>query len=284
MLRLIVVQAQYGDCMLLQFSDGDNSNFILIDGGTTQTYEKDLKPTLKTLPVIEKKLELVILSHIDNDHIFGLLDLFEEIKSDREANVDEPVKIGGLWHNSFSDIMGENTNNSLLIRNLFLSNQFSAMALDSNMIHLPVIAALKGVGEGRDLRKLAQSLHIPINPQFGGLIIAGDKSKNIKLGNMKFHILGPTQKNLDKLRKVWDDWLRKHLKSTTKTGDFRALQVLDASIANLSSIMFMVESEGKKILFTGDGLGDDVTDMLSKRGLLDSHGRYLTVNTANHVV
>jgi hypothetical protein len=260
--------------MLLQSSDKDTSKSILVDGGTSQTYEKDLKPTIKALLVREKKLDLVMLSHIDNDHVLGLLDLFEEIESDREANVDEPVKIGGLWHNSFSDIIGKNTNNRLLIRNLFLSNQFSTIALDSNMIHLPVIAALKGVGEGRDLRKLAQLLHIPINPQFGGLIIAGDKSKIIQLGNMKFYILGPTQKNLDKLRKVWKDWLRKHLKSTTRNGDFRALQVLDASIANLSSIMFMVESEGKKILLTGDGLGDDVTDMLSKSGLLDSHGRY----------
>jgi hypothetical protein len=38
--------------------------------------------------------------------------------------------------------------------------------------------------------------------------------------------------------------------------------------------MLMVESQGKKMLFTGDGLGDDVVDVLSERGLLDSEGEY----------
>ena len=31
-----------------------------------------------------------------------------------------------------------------------------------------------------------------------------------KYENLKFYILGPTQKNLEKLRKIWDDWVRSH--------------------------------------------------------------------------
>jgi beta-lactamase superfamily II metal-dependent hydrolase len=261
--------------LLLQSRNGNKSTLVLIDGGTSQTYDKDLKPTINALPLKEKKFDLTILSHIDNDHILGLLDLFEEIKMERQTNAEEIVRIESLWHNSFSDMVGENTNDRLMIRNLFLSKQFSAAALDSNMNNLPVIAALKGVGEGRDLRKLAQSLHIPINPQFGGgLITAEDKSKIVKVGSIKFLILGPTQENLDRLRKVWNDWVRIHLKSTTKIDDIRALQALDASIANLSSIMFIVEAQTKKILFTGDGLGNDVIDILSKTGLLDAQRSY----------
>lgn len=75
--------------MLLLSSNNDSSNSILINGGTFQTYEKEFKPTIKALPVKGKKLDLIMLSHIDNDHVLGLLDLLEEIKSDREANVDE---------------------------------------------------------------------------------------------------------------------------------------------------------------------------------------------------
>jgi ribonuclease BN (tRNA processing enzyme) len=273
-LKLIVVQAQFGDCLLLQSSDGDKSNLILIDGGTFQTYEKDLKPTISKLPSKEKALDLVILSHIDNDHVLGLLDLFEDIKKNK-ANVDKAIRIGGLWHNSFGDITGEKTYNGKLVRIGFLSNQFSAIGLDTNATHLPVIGALKGIAEGRDLTKLAKSLQIPINPQFGGsLIVAGDKNNSVKVGNMKFSILGPTQKNLDKLRKIWNDWVRKHLSPLSNPSDLQALKILDASVANLSSIMFIVESEGKKILFTGDGLAEDIVDMISERGLLDSEGKY----------
>jgi beta-lactamase superfamily II metal-dependent hydrolase len=274
-LKLIVVQAQFGDCLLLQSSEGDKSTLVLVDGGTSQTYGKYLDPTLNSLLQGERKIDLVVLSHIDNDHILGLLDLFEDIKTNKESKNDKVIRIGSLWHNSFGDIVGENGNNSLVMRKLFLSEQFSAITLKSNNMHIPVINALKGVGEGRDLRKLAQSLHIPINLQFGGdLIVAGDINKNVKVSNMKFSILGPTKKNLDKLRKIWTDWLRKHVKTPVENSDFQALQALDTSIANLSSIMFLAEYHGKKILFTGDGLGDDAVDMISERGLLDSKGEY----------
>ena len=275
MLKLIVVQAQFGDCLLLQYSDGGKSTLILIDGGTSQTYGKNLKPTIEALPSKERKLDLVVLSHIDNDHVLGLLDLFDDIKKSREAKMDEIIRVRSLWHNSFNYIVGENRNNDLLLSDQFLSEQISAVTLQSNEMHFPVIGALKGVGEGRDLRKLAKSLHIPINPQFGGeLIVPRDKKKPVKVGNMKISILGPTQKNLDKLRKIWDDWLKKHPSLLTKISDLQALKLLDNSIANLSSIMFLVEYQEKKIIFTGDGLGDDVIDILSERGLLDSEGQY----------
>ena len=116
------------------------------------------------------------MSHIDNDHILGLLDLFEDIKTNKKYKNGQVIHVGSLWHNSFSDIMDEKRNNSLLMRKLFLSKQFSAITLKRNKMHIPVIDALKGVGEGRDLRKLAQSLRIHINSQFGGdLIVARDK-------------------------------------------------------------------------------------------------------------
>jgi hypothetical protein len=38
--------------------------------------------------------------------------------------------------------------------------------------------------------------------------------------------------------------------------------------------MFVAEYHGKKILFTGDGLGNDAVNMLLERGMLDSEGKY----------
>lgn len=271
MLKLIVVQAEFGDCLLLQSSDGGNLISILIDGGPSQTYEKNLKPTLNTL-LASKNLDLVILSHIDNDHVLGLLDLFEAIKKEKESGGSEVLKVSGLWHNSFGDLIGSNSYDNKLMGNLFSSNQFFAFGNDIKIARLPAISALKGISEGRDLSKLAQILGIPINPQFGGDIIVTDH-KAIELDGMKFHILGPTQKNLEKLRKIWNDWLRSHPQLVVTPKDFGALQVLDASITNLSSIMFMVESDGKKLLFTGDGLGRDVLEVLSEKKMLTSEGR-----------
>lgn len=103
MIKLHVVQAEYGDCFILESKSGNDSVNVLIDGGPYQTFEKHLKPTLQKLP-LNGKLDLVVLSHIDNDHIIGLIDLLEELKTEREKGEKELIKVGKLWHNSFNDI------------------------------------------------------------------------------------------------------------------------------------------------------------------------------------
>ena len=143
MLKLIVVQAEFGDCLLLQSSDGSNSISILIDGGPSQTYEKNLKPTLDTV-LSSKNLDLVILSHIDNDHVLGLLDLFEAIKSEKESGGNEVLKVSGLWHNSFSDLIRSNSDANKLIRNLFSSNQFFAIGNDNKIVRTSCYRCTKG--------------------------------------------------------------------------------------------------------------------------------------------
>ena len=256
MLKLFVVQAEYGDCLILESSDGNNSNFILVDGGPSQTYKRHLNTALKII-VTNKMLDLVILSHIDNDHVLGLLELLETILKEKEGNAEELIKIEGLWHNSFSDMLGTRVESTKLVENLFSSKRFSFIEGEDFIAKLPALSVLKGVGEGRDVTKLAEDLHVPINPQFGGdpIVVGQEEFKIIELGNTKFHILGPTQKNLDRLKKVWADWERQHQEAGVTIDDYEALQALDSSITNLSSIMFLVESAGKKMLFTGDGLG-----------------------------
>jgi len=48
---------------------------------------------------------------------------------------------------------------------------------------------------------------------------------------------------------------------------------MDKSVPNLSSIMFLMECEGKTILFTGDGRGDFIIEGLQTAKLLDSKGK-----------
>ena len=80
MIKLHVVQVEFGDSFILESESGKNSTTILIDGGPYQTFKNHLKPTLQKLP-INGKIDLVVLSHIDNDHIIGLLDLLERLKT-----------------------------------------------------------------------------------------------------------------------------------------------------------------------------------------------------------
>ena len=131
---------------------------------------------------------------------------------------------------------------------------------------------MKGFQQATDLTSLANSLKIPINPEFDKLVLIEDVPKSIKFKDITFRILGPTKKNLEKLREEWKNWLDK--KKLNENLEFELLQILDKSIPNLSSIMFLVEDKNRKILFTGDGSGDDIINVLTRNAMLDKQGKF----------
>lgn len=256
-----MVQAEYGDCFILESKSGKHSANILIDGGPYQTFEKHLKPALQKV-MLNGKLDLMVLSHIDNDHIIGLLDLLEEIKNQRQSGTKELVNVKRIWHNSFEDLL-----------------QFheEPMKLLGSYVHIQSVKSeitnslvMKGFQQGTDLTKLARLLKIPINPDFDKLILINDKIKSVNLDQITLHLLGPLKKNVDKLQKEWKKW------SNKKTAESFAglIQILDKSIPNLASITFLVEMNNRKILFTGDGLGQDIIDVLAKNNMFDKHGKF----------
>ena len=59
MIKLHVVQAEYGDCIILESNHGNKKVTVLIDGGPHQTFKKHLKPTLQKLP-LSGKLDLMV--------------------------------------------------------------------------------------------------------------------------------------------------------------------------------------------------------------------------------
>jgi glyoxylase-like metal-dependent hydrolase (beta-lactamase superfamily II) len=101
MFSLHVIQAEFGDCLLLEYGTTAERRFILIDGGPSSIFDDHLRPVLEQKVVPVGGLERVILSHVDNDHIVGLVDLFTELRSQQVNQQPLFVKVGGLWHNSF---------------------------------------------------------------------------------------------------------------------------------------------------------------------------------------
>jgi beta-lactamase superfamily II metal-dependent hydrolase len=97
------------------------------------------------------------------------------------------------------------------------------------------------------------------------LISAAKPFKPLEIGPLKVTILGPQQKEIDKLRKEFEKWV----KSQAKLKAGAALAAYDDdSPFNLSSIVALVEAGPKKILLTGDARGDKILDGLRQAGLL----------------
>jgi hypothetical protein len=100
------------------------------------------------------------------------------------------------------------------------------------------------------------------------LICADTVGQPLALTGLTVRVVGPTRENLQTLRKEWDKWLAK-----------RAARDLDTSYANLSSVMFLVESpDHKRILFTGDGRGDEIIAALRKAGVLNDQVKTLEID------
>jgi hypothetical protein len=56
--------------------------------------------------VLAKTFDFVMISHIDDDHITGILDLTRELVMAKEAHGAPVVRIRSVWHNTFDDILG----------------------------------------------------------------------------------------------------------------------------------------------------------------------------------
>ncbi len=90
----------------------------------------------------------------------------------------------------------------------------------------------------------------------------------LSLDGVTVQVAGPNKENLLRLREEWDDWL-----------EGRTPRGLDTSFANLSSLMFLVESKDhRKILFTGDGRPDEVVDALKAASVLTDEVKTLKVD------
>lgn len=264
---LNIIQAAYGDCFLLEFGTIENPKYILIDGGPKSIYDFHLKKKIQTIKNKGGNLDLVILSHVDNDHIIGLLDLLSELQEQKTNNKPETVSIKALWHNTFDKTIGRDSEISNLFQTLIRSVKQSSQYLPAtnNLI--------QGINEGNKLRIIATALKIPINQEFKNNLITLENSKKIhQFEDIKIHILGPTKENIDNLNKEWIEWLEKH-KDNFISLDPNVTEMVDNSIPNLSSIMILVETQNKKILFMGDGRGDHLIQGMMKAKLINSEGK-----------
>lgn len=95
MLSIKLFPAEYGDCILLSIGKEKQYN-ILIDGGLSKTYQKHIKSEIHHIKKMKQKIGLVICTHMDNDHICGLIQFLKETSSDFVENI---------WYNGFLKLL-----------------------------------------------------------------------------------------------------------------------------------------------------------------------------------
>ena len=258
MLKIKFLKAFNGDCILLTLMPvGGEEKRILIDGGISSTYISDKKgkkkPEYGALKILidqllnqEKIIDLLILTHVDDDHIAGILKWFE---NDDKAH--ELVK--EVWFNSGA-LIAEHFKTT---ENPDLDPEFK----------LPNLATNTSISQGIRFGKYINEKGIWKRELF----IQG---KDTAWNNAEFRFLSPNESKLERLLKEWKK-SDPDLDTSLKTEDYNvSIENLissdrfeeDNSFPNGSSIAFIFTFENHNYLFLGDSHPSVIIEGLSKRG------------------
>lgn len=234
MLRIELLPAAQGDCVWIEYGDLNNPRFVLIDGGTSGSIQP-LVDKIMQLPAERRRLELLVVTHVDADHIGGVLKL-----------IDTPtlgLAIHDVWFNGYRHLLealetfgpeqGEKLSAGIMAANLPWNEAF-----DQRAVHVPDTGPL------------------PVKTLDGGLELV---------------VLGPT---VEKLRRLKPVWIQACIDAGIRPGEPQpvppppGLEVFgpidvdtladapfkeDAAEANGSSIILLLRYAGSTVLLGADG-------------------------------
>lgn len=283
---LEALQAFHGDALLLHAGTADAPKLVLIDGGPSGTYDASLQPRLEQLRLERAaggalQIDLAMVSHIDDDHVHGMIDLGSALVELHDDSRPLPYDVHTLWHNSFDDTIGDDADALTAAAIATLAQPVGDPKADE--LRAAGLAVVASVGQGRKLRDQAAQLGWRVNTPFDGPVVLTrdgarrdssrrdsarrDSSRRISLDDATtLTIVCPHAAQLERLHEAWDKWLDEHPKAVKKDQAATAAFV-DNSPYNLSSIVVLAEGDGKRMLLTGDARGDHVLAGLDETGI-----------------
>lgn len=240
MISIEMLPAAHGDSLWIEYGSARQTHRILIDGGPAHTYEAGLRKRIALLPEDKRNCELMVVTHIDADHIDGAVILLRD-KGPTGLN----FQINEFWFNGWDQLSEFKGETYAPQQGEFLA---ALLAVDSDL---------------QDVWNL--------NFDKGSVVVADTGPlPTIKLkGDAQITLLGPTARELRRLRARWasamrdfagdvDEALRRleerrEYKPPTSPAVFSARQFgADRSPANGSSISFVLEHDGVSVLLVGD--------------------------------
>lgn len=223
-MNITVFQSDKGDCLLVTSRDGKRR--ILADGGLGPSYAEFVAPALGRLREDGKALDLVYVSHIDADHIAGVLKLLEDevdwrvheyqIKQNNSKHkppkAPRPPEVRNIWHNAFSEMPAdlEKKIGRVLVANAaILSGSPDPLLREISAAQRELVAS---VNQALDVTRRVREdqLGIPHNLQFGKKFAFLGKGQPAiciaEFDPLVLYVLGPFEEDLEKLREDWKTW------------------------------------------------------------------------------
>ncbi|MEZ5082472.1 MAG: MBL fold metallo-hydrolase [Bacteroidales bacterium] len=99
-----MLPANEGDAIWIEYGKTERIRRILIDGGPISAY-KELEEKVKTLPAGDKRVEVIVITHVDTDHIEGIIRMFAE-KRHKWLISPEDIWFNGYRHMKDPGVLG----------------------------------------------------------------------------------------------------------------------------------------------------------------------------------
>ncbi len=288
MLRVRMYPAGNGDAFLLSAA-GTN---VLVDGGYPQTFNEHIAHDLRELSSKGESLDLLITSHIDADHISGLIRF---LSLNRSSNSPQIVPIRNIWHNSLRSLTAksnpkiQSSDREILDAIRRRGHPFSAELEQTESGPTEISAR-----QGSSLASLIHDGDYRWNGSDGTTKVSVEHTGIFNLPNGKIHVISPTEQRLGGLLKWWKKQLRRMgYKGPTEAGHFiddvfeficehagesttsnpvalsagskKCLEQVyepDSSITNGSSIATIIELGEVRLLMLADAWAEDIVPVL----------------------
>jgi len=254
-MKIKFLKAFNGDAILISFKENGTKRNILIDGGMPATYEKkgkngkleygDLKETVDKIRRDDEKIDLLILTHVDDDHIGGVLKWFEK---DKEAH----KLIRKVWFNS----------------GRLISEYFDEQEIAENLLEIPDESTLTSIGQGVKFEDYIEEKGIWDR----GIVVALEYFEYL---GIKFKIISPSPDKLKLLLGKWEKEKPESLDTSAEKNDYditlrqhieKDKFKEDTAIHNGSSIAFIMTLNNKNFVFLADAHPTVIVDSLKAFG------------------
>jgi beta-lactamase superfamily II metal-dependent hydrolase len=265
MFAIEMLPALDGDCLLIEYGSPESPRRILIDGGPIGGAKALAERIERIGEPGEREFELLVVTHLDSDHIAGMLKLLKAPPEGFHAKQAwfnaYPQLAPGMLGAKEGEFLAVHFNHEDSLRPGYWNGAFSRGAV--------------GSPRGQDLRTVELD------------------------GGFKLTVLAPDEKALAKLRDEWEDVVSKYF----EPGDIDATEEAlkkdkryrpgylggvnvneladepfreDTSVANGSSIVLLAEYEGHRCLLAADTFPSTIMAALSR--LDDRHGSRLNLS------
>jgi len=281
--------AKNGDSFLIT-ENATKPIAILIDGGYPATFQAYISPDLSYLAQQGYSLNLVVATHIDADHVAGLLEFFKLNGNSQSAKI---IRVDNVWHNSLRSfgLKTETDEN--------MSPDDEELLVEIRRMGYPMSAGTEvdaieiSAKQGSSLAALLLGGGYRWNTRDGTKSITSSEASHLEFRpDVKVHVIGPPANRLEQLRQKWTAELRgfgfagkigtndafddafeflcayEYLRTAVGAEpiSFRPLTnrclneayQADSSVTNGSSIALIVEIGASQLLFLGDSWAEDI--------------------------